>query len=525
MTLRQPQPYSKRDGVHAPSFSKPPSSGHLRRTQKAITLTETTESTALEPIETDNTPEAQSPEAQSPEAQSLEAHGHEAHDHEAHGHAAHTHAPAPTLNPELLREIEVNADAETVTAAFRKVLKKYQKLARIPGFRVGKVPESVIKSRFAREVRQEVLESLVNDRFRAAIQDQNLSPISEPQVTGLLLEDGAPLHFKAAFEIAPQIDLPGYETVTIARPETTLTEAEFKSELDRTLEPHGTVEPIEEDRPIQDGDWAEIEFQGTIQPMAQTVGEEPAETQEPITGEDILIEVGGANTLSAFTDAVRGARPGQEMTFEFTYPQDFGEARLAGQTVSYDVKVKAMKRKTFPERDEDFAKQFGEFDTWEAFEADLRERTQARKTQALENQAKDALLGQLIARYPFPVPEFFVQQQIDARLDRGLRALAQQGMTADDMRKLDFHQLRAAQRDQAIAEVRASLLLDRLAELENIEVDEEELEREIMIASIRAREPMETTRTRLTEDGSLNRIQDQLRREKAGTALYERQAA
>jgi len=123
------------------------------------------------------------------------------------------------------------------------------------------------------------------------------------------------------------------------------------------------------------------------------------------------------------------------------------------------------------------------------------------------------------------VPETFVQQQIDARLERGLRALAQQGMTADAMRQLDFDRLRAAQRDQAINEVKASLVLDKIAERENITVSDEDLERELLMLSIQQREPIETLRKRLSEDGTLNRIREQLRREKTGSVLFDKLAA
>ena len=131
-------------------------------------------------------------------------------------------------------------------------------------------------------------------------------------------------------------------------------------------------------------------------------------------------------------------RSGQELKFEVDYPADFGEKRLAGQTVSYDVTVKGIKRKSYPERDAEFAKQLGNYESWEDFEAKLREHTSDRKKSAVENGAKDKMLEELIGRFQFPVPESFVQQQIEARLDRGLRALAQQGMSMEDMRKLDF---------------------------------------------------------------------------------------
>jgi trigger factor len=448
------------------------------------------------------------------------------HTHEEHSHS-HSHEPQPTLNPELMREIGVEVDADTVSKAFRRVVKKYQKLARIPGFRVGKVPETVIKNRFGKEVRQEVLDELVSERFRAEIVAQGINPVSQPQLTNLMLVDGQPLQFRAAFEVLPEIDVTGYDTVEVKKPDTKLSGDEFDAELARVLDAHGTVETVEEDRELADGDWAEIEFTGAIQDLAQTVGEEGVENKtpaEPISGSDVLIEVGGKNTLAAFNDALRGKKVGQEMTFEVTYPADFGEQTLAGQTVKYDLKVQALKKKTFPEKDDEFAKQLGNYETWSDFETSLRENAARRKKDALETRAKEEMLEQWIARFQFPVPETFVQQQIDARLDRGLRALAQQGMTADDMRKLDFARLRAVQRDQSINEVKASLILDRIAEREGIEVTADELERELLMASLQARRPLEQLREQMQQDGSFNAMRDQMRREKTGTQVYEKLA-
>jgi len=453
------------------------------------------------------------------------AHDHD-HDHDHEGHAHHHHAPA--LNPELTRSIQVEAPAEEVDKAFQKVTKRYSKLARIPGFRAGKVPPSLIKSRFAREVRQEVLESLVSDKFRQALESQNLRPVSQPQVSEMFLVEGQPLKFTATFEVLPEFDVTGYDSVHIQRPDVTLTEEEFQDELNNVLDHHVIVEPVEEDRAIVDGDSVEIGFKGQVQDLAQTVGEEGLENQEEgkeITGEDVLIEIGGKNTLPAFNEALRGAKVGQELTFEASYPSEFGDARLAGKTVAYDVTVKAIKKKTFPERDEEFAKQLGPYENWQDFETKLRARVADRKKEMLETQTRNNLLDQIIARYKFPVPETFVQLQIDARLERGLRALAQQGMSADAMRQLDFTRLREAQRDQAVHEVEASLVLDRIAEQEGVIVSQEEMERELLMLSIQSREPMDVLRKRLAEDGALDRIREQMRREKTGKALYEKLVA
>ena len=478
-----------------------------------LNQTETTERNEAVPEPSSTEIEAPAPESQ-----------HADHDQEHHHHG-------PALNPELTREIEVEAPAEEVAKSYKSIIKRYQKMARIPGFRAGKVPESLVRSKFAKELRQEVLESLVAQRFRQALTEQKLNPISEPQLRDLQLFDGQPLRFKAAFEVLPEIDLSGYESTPVERPDASLTEEEFQAEMARAIESHATIETVEESRPLAEGDWAEIEFRGAIKDLAQTVTEagvenasEPTSGAEPITGDDVLVEIGGKNTLPAFNDALRGASVGQELRFEVDYPANFGESRLAGKTVGYDVTVKAIKLKTFPQRDAEFARQLGDHSSWEDFETKLRERAADRKKSALENAAKDRMLEAMIARYSFPVPESFVQQQIEARLDRGLRALAQQGMSPEEMRQLDFARLRSAQRDQATNEVRASMILDRLADQESVQVTDEELDRELLMLSIQAREPMESVRDRLAKDGGLDRMRDQMRRERTGTAIYEKLA-
>ena len=482
----------------------------------------------LEGIDLNPTEMTEEKETLTPEIaeQPLDATPAEIHDHD-HEHD-HEHQHGPSLNPLLTREVEVEVPADEVSKTYKTAIKRYQKQARIPGFRAGKVPESLVRSKFAKELRQEVMEALVSERFRSAILERKLQPVSEPQLLDLQLTDGQPLRFKAAFEVLPEFDVAGYESVSVERPKSELTEEEFESELNRMMDSQATVEPVEEDRALAEGDWADIQFRGDIKPLVETVTEEGvtvASPTEPVTGEDVLIEIGGKNTLPAFNDALRGTKVGQELKFEVDYPADFGERRLAGQTVSYDVTVKAIKRKIYPERDAELAKQLGNNETWGEFETELRERASRRKREALESGAKNKMLDELINRYNFPVPESFVQQRVDARLERGLRALAQQGMKSEDMRKLDFVRLRAAQRDEAEREVRASLVVDRIADAEKIEVNDEELDKEVRMLSIQTREPYETLKDRLNQDGGMARLREEMRREKTSTALYEKLAS
>ena len=440
------------------------------------------------------------------------------HDHEGHDHA---HGAA-TLNPDCTREVEIEIPADEISRNFQSVTKRYKKMARIPGFRSGKVPDSLIRSRFAEQIRQDVMEAVLPGHFRTALDEKKLRPISQPQVTGIDLADGKPLRFKAAFEVLPEFSIDGYREVKVEKPSAELSDAEVDAELARIRESRSTMEPVTEERPLADGDFAQISFTGNALPPEDD--EASLEPLPPITGQDVMVQVGGPNTLDSFNAALRGATVGQELKFEVTYPADFSERQLAGKRVAYDMEVKGIKRKIEPELNDDFTKEIGPYESLVDFTSKLREHLAADKQRRVQSETTNRLLDALVNRFEFPVPESMIQAQIDTRLDRGLRALAQQGMRTEDMRNLDFDRLRAAQRSSATLEVKSSILLDRIADVENIKVPDEDVDSEVQALSAQMREPVDALRTRLTEDGSLARIRERLRREKMGVLLYERLA-
>ena len=439
-----------------------------------------------------------------------EGHSHDEHDHEGHNH---DHAPTAVLNPDCTRELILDIPVDEVSKVYRDVTGNYRKYAKIQGFRAGKVPESVIKRRYAKEIRKDVIEGLLPERFNKAVMDLGVRPVGQPQVTELTVEDGSPLHVKAVFEFVPAFSIEGYKDVTVEKPSVTITEEEVQAELAQLRESRATVEPVEEDRELKNGDWAQISYKGQVE------GEESA---APIVGEDSLVEIGGKDTVEAFSSSLLGAKPGQELKAEVIYPADYAEAGLAGKTVAYEVEVKGIKKRTLPELNDDFAKELGAYQSFTDLEERVREHLASRKRRSVEGETKDRLFAALTERFPFPVPESLVQEQVDARLERGLRALAAQGMDTDQMRKLDFGRLRAAQRDSAMAEVKAFILLDRIAEEEQVTVSDEEFDHELQLAALQSREPLDALKVRLTQDGGLARIREQLRREKTASLLYER---
>jgi trigger factor len=424
---------------------------------------------------------------------------------------------SPTeTTPSTRREIEVEIPPEEVSRETEVLIQKYQKLARIPGFRRGHVPASIIRQRFSQDIQNDVIDALVPKYFRKEAERLGVVPISQPRVTDLHAHEGKPMHFKASFEVMPEIKVEGYKELRADHPEISVTNDEVEESLKSLQEQKATFSPVE-GRAIAEGDYAQVSLDGTPK-------KEEEEGTKPVHMDDVLVEIGGKTTMPEFTENLRGAGAGDERTFDVVYPDDFSDERLRGKTFSYKVKINAIKQKSLPELNDDFAKEVGEFSTLGEVRQRIREGMEHERRQTAEREAKDKLLAELIRRNEFEVPEALVEHQVDLRLERGLRALAAQGMSSEHMKKMDLPRLRAGQRDQAVQEVKAALLLEKIAEEEKIEVGDDEIGNEIEALAKQTNQAPDAIRARLTRDGALDRIRNRIRNEKALDLLYRQSA-
>ncbi len=426
--------------------------------------------------------------------------------------------PAEPTNP-CKRELTIEVPAEVVNGERAKILNKYAKLARIPGFRKGKVPVTVVRQRFADEIKSELVESLVPRYFREETAKQNLLPVSQPRVTDLHLHEGEALKFTAEFEILPDFKVAAYDDIKPETIDTSVSEEDVERALNNLRLQHATYNAVEEDRALADGDFAVVGFRGTPKESEQEADAKPVEVDE------VMVEIGGENTIPEFSENLRGVKSGEQHTFDVKYADDFADKRLAGKTMTYEVTVKGIKTRSVPEPNDEFAKELSaDFATYEDLRNRLRDNMKAEKEHEAEHQGKDKIVEDLVRRNDFPVPESMIDQQIDMRLERGLRALAAQGMKTEDMKRMDFDRLRAGQREGAVREVKASLILEQIAEQEKIEVSDEELEQELAAVALQTKQPVEQVRARLTQDGGLDRIRHRIRNEKTLNHLYRRSA-
>jgi trigger factor len=471
-------------------------------------------------------------EGQTTEAQALEGQ----HDH-AHGEPEHTHPSGPPpMDPACKREISVEIPADVVAKHQETLVQQYSKQARIPGFRKGKVPASMVRNRFSSEITSDVVEHLVPQYFREAVVKGGFRPVSQPHIYGLEFTPGEPIKFKAAFEVLPEFELGDYKAIKVEKPDVTITDEQIDHELNLLQEKQASFDPVDEERGAEKGEFVQVSFEARPKNLADDEAEaESAEEKDaaaespnqkaadaqPVQMEEVLVEIGGANTIPEFTKNLAGAKAGDERSFEVSYPEDFYDKRLAGMVFDYKVKVNAIKKKTLPELNDEFAKELSpDFQSLGDLKQRFRENMEAELKHKTEHEAKDKLIEELLAKHDFPVPRSMVEHQIDLRLERGLRALAAQGMKTEDMRRMDFGRLRAGQEEFATKEVKSSVLLAKIAIKENIQVSDEELNNEIEAMAAQMQQPVEEVRKRLTEDNAVERLRDRMRSEKALNLLY-----
>ena len=399
------------------------------------------------------------------------------------------------------RELELEIPADEVTKASEKVAKEFARLATVPGFRPGKAPVSLIKKRFADDIKGEVLQKLVPDKVEKAMAEQKLSPVSQPQVEKLEFKEGEPLKFLATFEVLPEFTLGDYKNIEIEMPEMNLSD----EDVDRTLKEMGeraaTFAPVE-GRDVQDGDYVQVKLNGT-----------PEGEGEPLNAESVLCHVGADETMAPFNDNLRGAKIGDHKDFDVDYPADYPDPKLAGKKFHYAVDVLGIKTKSTPELNDEFAKDVSDAGSLDELKKKIHESLEHERDHRQKDLQREKVLAELVKQHDFPVPQALVEQQMDVRLERVVRSLAQQGVDPRAV-NVDWVSLRKRQEDRAKDDVKAELVIDRIATEEKIEPTDEELQSELEHMATHSGQSAEVLRASLTKQGTLDRMRAKLRSDK-----------
>src|ERR1700678_3398585 len=410
------------------------------------------------------------------------------------------------------RELELEIPAENVTKATEKVARDLARVARVPGFRPGKAPVTLIRRRFAEDIQGEVLQSLVPEYIEKALEEKKLIPITRPSVDKVDFKEGEPLRFRAVFEVLPEFELGDYKNLAIHVDAIETGDAQVDKVIEDMRERAATFVPVE-GRAAKDGDYVLIKLSGI-----------PVGGGEPVQADNIMCHIGAEETLESFTENLRGTNPGDSREFESTYPADYPDPKLAGKTFDFKIDVQGIKEKKLPELNDEFAKEVageaGGVTTLEEMRKKVRENLEAAKDAQQKSQARERILETLVKSHDFPVPEALVQHQMDVRLERTVRQLAAQGIDPRQV-NVDWASMRARQHDRAVDDVKAELLIDRIASAEKIEVSEEEIDKEIAhLAEHHGGESAQALRARLTKQGALDNMKLQIRNNKPIDWLY-----
>ena len=409
------------------------------------------------------------------------------------------------------RELELEIPAENVTKATEKVARDLARVARVPGFRPGKAPVTLIRRRFAEDIQGEVLQSLVPEYIEKALEEKKLIPITRPSVDKVDFKEGEPLRFRAVFEVLPEFELGDYKNLAINVDAIETGDAQVDKTIEDIRERAATFVPVE-GRAAKDGDYVLIKLSGI-----------PVGGGEPVQADNILCHIGAEETLESFTENLHGASSGETKQFRSQYPDDYPDQKLAGKAYDYTVEVQGIKEKKLPELNDEFAKdaagEKGGFSTLEEMRKLISKDLEAAKEDQQKTQAREKLLEALVKQHDFPVPEALVEHQMNVRLERSVRALTAQGVDPRAV-NIDWVALRNHQRERAVDDVKAELLIDRIAEAEKIDATDEEVEKEIQALAEHSGESATALRARLTKQGVLDRMKSKLRSDKTIEWLY-----
>jgi trigger factor len=373
------------------------------------------------------------------------------------------------VNIELLssvkKKLNFEIPVERVNAEIEKVFEDIRKRATLPGFRKGKAPKSLLEKHYQGQIEGDVIKNLFSESYFKYIQDNKIFPVAYPEIESDDLVKGEPFKFSAVVEVFPEVKVHTYEKLAVKREKFTPDAEVVEKRLQQMRESMAQLQPVEDGRSAQTGDLATIDFVGYLdgEPFANGAGT------------DYRLELGSGSFIPGFEEQVAGMNVGEEKRIALKFPENYHSKELAGKDVEFAVTLKELKAKELPELTDEFAKEFGEFQTLEELRAKIQETYLKQENDRIDHEFKDRLVLALVEANDFEVPGALVEKQLAMMLENTQRRLQLQNLSME-MMGMDEARYREQFRGMAEQKVKGSLLLDSLAEQEKITVGDEELE-------------------------------------------------
>ncbi len=371
------------------------------------------------------------------------------------------------------KKLQVEIPGEQVALEFDKACKKIGRHVKIKGFRKGKAPKSLIQRYHGDSIREEVLESLIRETFPKALEELDVKLITEPRLENAGdLKEGGPFSYSALLDLWPEFDLPEYKGIKLEKPPYEVTEEEVDEQMEALRKHFGSVESLEEDRPVQEGDLVIVDFEGFFE----------GEPVEGLKEENYYLEVGSGYFNEEFETKLLGAEKGVEKEIEVTYPEDALNENVAGKTITYKVTVKEIKKRILPELDDEFAQKFGpQYKTIDDLRERMRNQLEQDKKEAQERALRQQLIDKLLSEVDFPLPESLVEKKLVQMVDNVISHLNERGMDLQST-GMSEERLKEKMREDAERQVKMEIVLDKIADKEDITVSNEELMRYMEVA-------------------------------------------
>ena len=417
------------------------------------------------------------------------------------------------------KKIAIEIPSEVVDTKIDRVISDFGRSAKIPGFRPGKVPAKIIQQRFREQILHEVTHDLIPKAVEEALRERDFDPVDTPDIHDVVINKGSALTFTATFETVPPIDPGDYETFTLRRPPISAEEDAIDKALNQLRERSARFDPVS-GRLAEQGDSIVLDLTREVVSGPKST-EVPPGQLKPDTHKGVTIEIGAVANPPGFDDEMIGLDVDDVKEFTLSYPVDHATSELAGTTVRYDVKVKAIKRRIVPELDDEFAKDIGDFENLDALRTRVSEDLKKEAEQDADRQVRAELVKQLAERVTFDLPEALVSREVDRRVEEFVRRLLEQQV---DPKKanINWEEFREQQRKPAQEAVCSALVIDEIARRESLSPSEQDLESELARYAERAGRPAAAVRAKLEQDGGIARVETGLRREKAMNLLLSR---
>ncbi len=367
---------------------------------------------------------------------------------------------------DIQKRLSIEIPAETVNKHYNQTIAQFRKSVAVPGFRKGRVPKSILEREYGEHIKNEVLERLIKETLADAIKEADVTMLLEPQFdSSSEIKEGQDFKYSVLIDVEPEIELPEYKGIELTKPAVEVTDEEIDEQL-RQLQKHfGKVTPVDEQRPVQEGDIAIIDYKAFID------GQEV----DDLAMTDYYVEVGSGNLNEEFEKGLIGMEKGEEKEITITYPEDAVNSKVAGKTVTYRVSLKNIQTRDLPELNDEFAQSIGiGLKTLDDLKQKIREQIKKDKEEAAESALRQQVFDQLLEKADFPVSERLIEKKLDQMIDNIAGHLQERGMNLERA-GLDETRLREKMREDAVKQVKTELILDKIAETEKIEIEGEEL--------------------------------------------------